>query len=78
MGKTIRHTLISVQDLVVGWLPWEQERLLLTVGKSDGFSEMKSKLKAAASGEKNDLGHAKLNRVTPGRAKQNDVLVYLW
>lgn len=36
----------------VGRLPWEQERLLLTVGKSDGFSEMKSKLKAAASGKK--------------------------
>lgn len=48
MGKTIWHTFKSIQDLAVGWLPWEQESILLTVGKNYGFPEMKSRLKAAA------------------------------
>lgn len=52
MGKTIQHTFKSVRDLAVGWLPWEQESILLTVGKNDGFSEMKSRLKAASLGKK--------------------------
>lgn len=56
MGKTIWHTFKSARDLAVGWLPWEQESILLTVGKNDGFSEMKSRLKAAAlGGEKKSI-----------------------
>lgn len=46
MGKTIRRAFKSVQDLALGWLPWEQESILLTVAKNDGFSEMKCGSKA--------------------------------
>lgn len=69
MGKMIRHILKSVQDLVAGRLPWERESILLTVGKSDGFAEMKSKLKSVGS-RKNASVHLRFNRVAPRRAKK--------